>query len=230
MTADPADRRGDRIDPAPPAIPAATVVLVRDGQCGVESLMLQRSQRISFPGLWVFPGGRIDAADADAGEAARAAAAREVKEETGITVDQDRLTLYARWRPPPTLAKRFDTTFFVVAAPGEEVVVDGAESAAHAWARPIDVLYRHRSGAFDLAPPTWVTLRRLAAFASAAEVIADARQTAVETFSTRLAADAEHHPVALWHGDVAYEGAPLDTAGGRHRLYMAPGSWRYERY
>ena len=35
--------------------------------------------------------------------------------------------------------------------------------------------------------------------------------------------------VAVWHGDVAYEGGDLAVAGGRHRLAMIDGGWRYER-
>ena len=44
-------------------IPAATVVLVRDGDGGVEALMLRKNSKITFGGMWVFPGGKIDAAE-----------------------------------------------------------------------------------------------------------------------------------------------------------------------
>ena len=44
---------------------AATVLLLRDGETGVEVLMTRRSATASFaPGAYVFPGGGIDAADA----------------------------------------------------------------------------------------------------------------------------------------------------------------------
>jgi glyoxylase-like metal-dependent hydrolase (beta-lactamase superfamily II)/8-oxo-dGTP pyrophosphatase MutT (NUDIX family) len=47
--------------------PAATVLLLRDGDNGVEVLMTRRSMTASFaPGAYVFPGGGIDAADAQA--------------------------------------------------------------------------------------------------------------------------------------------------------------------
>ncbi|MES2999336.1 MAG: MBL fold metallo-hydrolase [Pseudomonadota bacterium] len=47
--------------------PAATVLLLRDGPQGVEVLMTRRSATASFaPGAYVFPGGAIDAADAQA--------------------------------------------------------------------------------------------------------------------------------------------------------------------
>src|SRR6478735_8809046 len=48
-----------------PTRPAATVLLLRDAQDGIEVLMTRRSPTASFaPGAYVFPGGGIDAADA----------------------------------------------------------------------------------------------------------------------------------------------------------------------
>ena len=53
-------------EPAP-LRPAATVLLLRDGPQGIEVLMTRRSMTASFaPGAYVFPGGVIDAADAQA--------------------------------------------------------------------------------------------------------------------------------------------------------------------
>lgn len=46
------------------ARPAATVVVLREGAQGPEILMLKRSKQAGFfPHAWVFPGGRVDAAD-----------------------------------------------------------------------------------------------------------------------------------------------------------------------
>jgi 8-oxo-dGTP pyrophosphatase MutT (NUDIX family) len=46
--------------------PAATVVLVRDGDAGMEVLLLKRHRSSGFvPGAYVFPGGRTDPGDAD---------------------------------------------------------------------------------------------------------------------------------------------------------------------
>jgi recombination protein RecT len=50
-----------------PLRPAATVLLLRDSEQGIEVLMTRRSMTASFaPGAYVFPGGGIDAADAQA--------------------------------------------------------------------------------------------------------------------------------------------------------------------
>ena len=61
--------RAIRHPPSEPATPrpAATVVLMRDGDHGPEILLLRRSGRSRFvPGAYVFPGGRVDASDAAA--------------------------------------------------------------------------------------------------------------------------------------------------------------------
>ena len=76
-------------------IPAATVVVVRDGEAGVETLMLRKNSKIAFGGMWVFPGGKIDTADQVVGDdgatdelaTAAAAAVREAAEEASVAVD-----------------------------------------------------------------------------------------------------------------------------------------------
>jgi 8-oxo-dGTP pyrophosphatase MutT (NUDIX family) len=79
----------------PPAEPrdAAVVVLVRMGPRGLETFWLRRERTVSFAaGFYAFPGGRVDAADAELpiegaaspDSALVAAAARELFEETGV--------------------------------------------------------------------------------------------------------------------------------------------------
>ena len=47
-----------------PLVAAATVLLLRDNtDAGLEVLMLRRNSKIAFGGMWVFPGGRVDADD-----------------------------------------------------------------------------------------------------------------------------------------------------------------------
>lgn len=75
----------------PAAIPAATLVLMRDRPGAPELLMIERGADMAFaPGAMVFPGGRIDPDDRrlrhDETGAAKVAAVRETIEETGIAV------------------------------------------------------------------------------------------------------------------------------------------------
>ncbi len=73
------------------AIPAATLIVVRDREGGPpELLMVERARGMAFAaGAWVFPGGRIDAADRDLAselglDPAAVAAVRETIEETAV--------------------------------------------------------------------------------------------------------------------------------------------------
>jgi 8-oxo-dGTP pyrophosphatase MutT (NUDIX family) len=179
---------------------AATVLVLRDGAAGLEVFMVQRNRRVGFlPNAWVFPGGRVDAADATAAvagavsipglddEAARAfgvAAARETFEEAGIRLaapdgawDLDRLAAWARWITPAAEPKRFDTVFLLARA-GEDpagwdhAVHDGGETVDSRWVRPAEAV-RDTLAAFPLAPPTWWCLRQLAGSETVAAAFAD---------------------------------------------------------
>lgn len=109
------------VAPANPAEPrpAATAVLVRDGAEGLEVLLLRRHRSSGFvPGAYVFPGGRVDAADADPALHARVkglaeppdapfwiGAAREVFEETGVLLGRDAV---GRWLPGASVAPELE--------------------------------------------------------------------------------------------------------------------------
>ncbi len=85
----------------PNAIPAATLILLRDADgAPPDLLMVERSAAMAFAGgAWVFPGGRVDPGDralamtmgaADIDEtAARIAAIRETLEEAGLAIGID---------------------------------------------------------------------------------------------------------------------------------------------
>lgn len=230
-------------EPGSEAIPAATVVLLRDGVDGVETLVLQRNSKLAFGGMWVFPGGRVDPADhppdsasdpvmgdpvAGGLRAARNAAVREAAEEAGLIVDIDALSVYAHWSPPKIAPKRFTTWFFAARAPAGDVVVDGGEIHEHAWVRPADGIARRDAGEIELAPPTWVTLHDLARFATVGDALATIDGRAPELFETHIAS-VDEAIVALWHGDAGYGSGDPGAPGPRHRLVMADSGWTYER-
>ena len=223
-----------------PALPAATVILVRDrpetsGE-GVEVLMLRRDSRLAFAGgMWVFPGGKVDPGDFaldapdDLQRAELNAAAREAAEESGLVVDPAALVRLSHWTPPPQATKRYSTAFFVAPAPRGTVVIDDGEIRDHQWVNPAAALEAHRRGEIELAPPTYITLTLLADPSSTTELIDDVRTGDIEHFSTRIATDG-NLVVALYHGDVAYGDVELVASDGpRHRLWLDPTGWRYER-
>ena len=220
-------------DAHPPPIPAATVILLRDAPDGIEVLMLRKNSKISFGGMWVFPGGRIDAEDCpDGGDddvAARNAAVRETAEEAGLGLDGNEFVHFAHWTPPPGNAKRFTTWFFAAVIDGdEEILIDGGEIEEHTWIRPADALARHGAGEIDLVPPTWVTLYQLCQFDAAAEALAWLDEQPVKVYQTRIGKRADGLRVAMWAGDAGYEDWDPDIEGPRHRLVMAEGGFLFE--
>ena len=215
-------------------IPAATVVVARDADDGIEVLMLRRSSKGAFGGMWVFPGGRVENEDLDPlapGDelgTARRAAVREAKEEADIVVDEDSLVTFSHWLPPPVAPKRFSTWFFLARAPdAAEVAVDNMEIHDHEWLRPADAIARRDAGEIELAPPTWVTLWRLSGVDTVAGAIRLARESEPQRFETHIYFP-DGVPIAVWHDDVAYDSGDLHADGPRHRLYMLPEGWRYE--
>jgi 8-oxo-dGTP pyrophosphatase MutT (NUDIX family) len=218
-------------------IPAATVVLLRDGAGGLEVLVLRHNSKLAFGGMWVFPGGRVDDDELAVGDevlAARRAAVREAAEETGLVVPEDRLVVWSHWVPPPMAAmvtagprRRFSTWFFAAEAPHGEVAVDMGEIHDHTWLAPADALAQRAAGVIELAPPTWVTLYQLAAHDTVASALEAARHRPPGRFHTRPVASS---PVVLtWEGDVAHAGGDPHRDGPRHRLVLDPAGWRYER-
>lgn len=218
----------------PPATPAATVILLRDAVAGLETLMLHRTSKVAFGGMWVFPGGRVDEADrrpddSDDEIAARRAAAREAAEECGLLLEPHELVPFSHWTPPAETPRRYATWFFVARATEGEVLVDGGEIRDHAWLTPQEVLDRRQRGEVDLAPPTFVTLTDLAAHPDVdAALAAAAARAPLPRYSTRWSV-IDDGAVALWLGDAGYEANDPHAEGPRHRLWMLPQGWRLER-
>ncbi|HEX9467564.1 MAG TPA: NUDIX hydrolase [Acidimicrobiia bacterium] len=222
-----------------PVIPAATVVLLRDGSAGLETLMLRRDTELAFAGgAWVFPGGRIDPHDFPSGSvsedpeallaAARTAAGREAMEEAGLEVDPAEMVWFAHWTPPEGAARRFSTWFFMTRAPEGSVVIDDGEIRDHIWIRPADALRARDAQEIDLIPPTWMTLLRLAELDTVETALSQARTAKPSVYVTRieLINDAI---AAIWSGDAAYEDGDVTKPGPRHRLVMLPDGWILER-
>ena len=215
----------------PEAVAAATVILVRHD---AHILMLRRDSRLSFAGgLWVFPGGRVDPGDYDeSGDldvAERRAAVREAAEEAGLALNVSDLVRFSHWTPPPQANKRFSTAFFLATAPEGAVVIDDGEIRESRWVTASGALASHAAGDIELAPPTFITLTYLARHDSAASLLASMAEHRPESFATQVA-EVDGHVCALYHGDVGYgtDGDPA-TPGPRHRLWLDPAGWRYER-
>ena len=225
----------------PPIRSAATVIVVRDGTEGLETLLLRRHSDVAFHGgAWVFPGGRIDEADYgsspvpsdptsdDHEPAARVAALREAYEEASLELNPDDLVPFSHWTTPALRVKRYATWFFVATAPAGEVTVDGSEITDHRWMSPDSALAARDAGEIELPPPTYVTLRRLATASTVADVLADAAESTYLRFEPHIRL-VEGGFVSIYEGDIAYADESLfDAEGPRHRLYAVNPTWRYE--
>jgi 8-oxo-dGTP pyrophosphatase MutT (NUDIX family) len=94
----------------------------------------------------------------------------------GIVLDAGGLRYVAHWvTPVGETPRRFDTRFFLAAAPhGQEGVHDDAETVDSRWVRPADALRDAEQGTLMMMPPTIANISFLDGCASAAEAIAKA--------------------------------------------------------
>lgn len=232
-------------DIADPRIPvAATAILARDAVGGPEVLLIERPDRGSFAGAWVFPGGKLEPGDAADGaseeENARRAGVRETAEETGLRIDPRGLVTLSCWDPPPGLPLRIRTWFFLGPAPQGSLTLSPDEAVAARWLHPADVLAAHGRGELTLYPPTWVTLYGLADRTDVADMLDAARLGGLRRFET-VARRGPQGPVLLWREDAEYDPETPDAAaalsdsrqdesvGTRHRLEVGALPWRYLR-
>ena len=247
---------------------AATVLLLRDGAAGLEVFMVRRHHLMGFAGdALVFPGGRIDPADADLAAATclcpalpgvdavamsyRVGALRETFEESGVLLARDRnglidgarvaalgkdrhdiaasaarfaeflrrealvlavdlLVPFAHWITPPIYTKRYDTMFFLAAAPaGQAAGHDGSESVDSCWITPQNALAAADSTSMRLEFPTRRNLEKLSLSTSAEGALAAARTGPIVTVLPEIL-DGPSGRTARLPTDAGYGGPLFD--------------------
>jgi len=186
---------------------AATVVLLRGGAWALEVLLVQRTHAARFmAGVWVFPGGAVDAHEGEGDGAHRRAAVRELEEEAFVGgVSPGDLVRFSRWITPREVRVRFDTHFFLAGAPdGLEPAVDGDECIDVGWFSPAGALAAHGRGELPLVLPTITHLQQFGAFASADALLEHARGREVLPVLPRLVVEGEVARILL-PGEPGYE-------------------------
>jgi 8-oxo-dGTP pyrophosphatase MutT (NUDIX family) len=185
---------------------AGTVILLRGGAGALEVLLVRRNPNARFMGgAWVFPGGAVDRHEGHGDGALRAAAIRELEEEAGISLaDPRQLVPFSRWITPAEVKIRFDTWFYLAAAPaGARAPADGSEVVDARWYSPRAALAARERGELFLVFPTIKHLEQLSAFASADELLSHARGREVRPVQPRVLLEGETARIVL-PGDPGY--------------------------
>jgi len=127
---------------------------------------------------------------------------------------------FAHWITPRGAPRRYDTRFFVAAAPpGQIAAHDAGETIADVWISPHDALERHRAGEIEIIFPTIRNLQAIGRFATSTELLEAAARasSAVPTIEPRVVPDGNGMRIVL-PGDPAYERPPVpDPDGGEAR-------------
>jgi len=133
-----------------------------------------------------------------------------------------RMAPWSRWITPviPSRAtRRFDTRFFVAAAPPEqEAMHDNEETTASFWITPRHALEQYQAGNIDLAPPQIMGLAHLARHANVTSVITQARSQRPPTIQPETFAQ-DGGRVICFPGDAAHPVAQAALPGPT-RLYQ----------
>ncbi|NWH08764.1 MAG: NUDIX hydrolase [Alphaproteobacteria bacterium] len=254
-------------------IPAATILLVRDGREGIEVFMVKRHHQIDFAsGALVFPGGKLAKGDGDPRLAAMhggaggfsaqmlpfaAAAIREAFEESGILLARHRdgrmltageldalqtfrpmldkgemgladflerhalrlaleeLAHFAHWITPVFMPKRFDTQFFIAAAPpGQLGRHDGSEAVDSVWITPEAAI--SDPSKWTVIFPTRMNLRALGRASSVATAMAHARAHTPYPVLPFIAEDGAGRKVLRLDPEAGYDAPdePLEALAG----------------
>ena len=184
------------------------MILLRGGADTLEVLLVRRTPEARFMGgVWVFPGGAVDAGDGDdeRDDAHRAAAIRELREEASIALEGPReLVAFSRWITPAEVKIRFDTHFFLAPLPlGQEPRIDGEECVDLGWFSPQAALDAHAAGDIVLVFPTIAHLQRILPFSTADALLAHARELTVEPVLPKVIVEGDSARV-LMPGDPGY--------------------------
>jgi 8-oxo-dGTP pyrophosphatase MutT (NUDIX family) len=182
---------------------AASIIVLRDSPEGPEVLLVQRNPAQRFMGgAWVFPGGAVHAEDVDHA----AAAVRELREEAGIALPAgSEVVPWSRWITPEEVKVRFDTWFFVAAAPpGAQASPDGGECLEASWLRPAAALEAFGRDELMLVFPTIKHLEALARAESVADALDKARTREVVPVQPRVVVRGDAAEIVL-PGEPGYD-------------------------
>lgn len=98
----------------------------------------------------------------------------------GLRLACDQLVHFAHWVTPEMMPKRFDTHFFLAAAPLDHLAVhDGHESVDSVWVRPADAVAAALAGTRTIIFPTLRNVEKLGTFNTVADAMAGTRASRI---------------------------------------------------
>lgn len=151
---------------------------------------------------------------------------REVVERERLELSLEAVTWFAHWVTPEIEIKRFDTRFFLAAAPaGQHPVHDDSETTHSEWMDPDDAIERCRRDDIALPPPTWTTLKMLARFGSVDDAMTWARTTRVVRVQPGFIKNDDVTMLTL-PGDPTYPAIEGFDTPEETRFILADGRWR----
>jgi 8-oxo-dGTP pyrophosphatase MutT (NUDIX family) len=127
---------------------------------------------------------------------------------------------FAHWITPRGAPRRYDTRFFVAAAPPGQIAAHSAgETIAEVWITPEDALARHRAGEIEVIFPTIRNLQVISRFSTGGDLLAAAARasSSVPAIEPRVVADGNGVRIVL-PGDPGYEEAPVPDPSGTEAL------------
>ncbi len=102
--------------------------------------------------------------------------------DNGMVLALDELVPYAHWITPEGMPKRFDTWFFLAAAPPYQLCAhDGKESTDSIWVSPREALAGGETGRFKLPFPTTRNLIKLGKQSNVKAALDDSRGRSIVT-------------------------------------------------
>ena len=132
-----------------------------------------------------------------------------VVSEEGLRLAADRLTFFGHWITPVGPPRRYDTRFFLAAAPeGQEPLHDSLETIGHLWLRPAAALDRQRRGEIVMRTPTVHTLTKFADYNTVEALHGGIGRGEIPTILPRITRDGRR----LLPGDPGYEEAAGERA------------------
>lgn len=115
-------------------------------------------------------------------------------EREDLVLSCETLVPFAHWITPTFMPKRFDTHFYLAAAPPEQIALhDGTELVDSLWLRPADALIQAEAGTRTIVPATAINIRKLGFSSTVVQALDAARAQPVVT----VLPEAEKRPEGL---------------------------------